>query len=173
MTPRTAAGARLFVLLTVVVAGCATGSAVTTELRPDGIYHLKCKTTLQVCLNQAEVVCNDRSYAVLRAFDTHEYKGDITFPTSYRSSEAFVRCGMRGTFGTENKALMTEPLCPAPPAPASPAPVAAATGCTPGLSQACVGPGGCKGGQACARDGAGFGPCDCGGAPAAPAAPAP
>ncbi len=34
--------------------------------------------------------------------------------------------------------------------------------CTPGMSQACVGPGACKGGQACKADGSGYGPCDCG-----------
>lgn len=34
--------------------------------------------------------------------------------------------------------------------------------CTPGESVACVGAGGCSGGQACPPDGTGFGPCDCG-----------
>lgn len=34
--------------------------------------------------------------------------------------------------------------------------------CTPGLSVACVGPGACQGGQVCAADGSGYGPCDCG-----------
>lgn len=35
--------------------------------------------------------------------------------------------------------------------------------CTPGESVACVGAGGCSGGQVCLPDGTGFGPCDCGG----------
>jgi len=35
--------------------------------------------------------------------------------------------------------------------------------CTPGESKACVGAGGCSGGQACLSDGTGFGPCDCAG----------
>lgn len=34
--------------------------------------------------------------------------------------------------------------------------------CTPGESVACVGPGGCNGGQACNADGTGFDPCSCG-----------
>jgi len=34
--------------------------------------------------------------------------------------------------------------------------------CTPGLSVACVGPGGCSGGQACKSDGSGYEPCNCG-----------
>lgn len=37
-----------------------------------------------------------------------------------------------------------------------------AMACTPGLSVACVGPGACQGGQVCAADGSGYGPCDCG-----------
>lgn len=34
--------------------------------------------------------------------------------------------------------------------------------CTPGETQECVGPGACRGGQACRADGSGFGACDCG-----------
>ena len=39
------------------------------------------------------------------------------------------------------------------------------SGCTPGESQGCVGPGGCQGGQACLADGTGYGECNCGGSP--------
>ncbi|GMV19617.1 MAG: hypothetical protein AMXMBFR56_78410 [Polyangiaceae bacterium] len=41
-------------------------------------------------------------------------------------------------------------------------PAADQRACTPGMSQACVGPGACKGGQACKADGSAYGPCDCG-----------
>lgn len=34
--------------------------------------------------------------------------------------------------------------------------------CTPGQSVACVGPGGCQGGQVCRDDGSGFEACECG-----------
>lgn len=51
-------------------------------------------------------------------------------------------------------------LCIAAAAPAK------AARCTPGQSIACVGPGGCKGGQVCNPDGHSFGACDCGGASA-------
>jgi hypothetical protein len=34
--------------------------------------------------------------------------------------------------------------------------------CVPGESRACVGPGGCQGGQACKQDGTGYTGCDCG-----------
>ena len=45
----------------------------------------------------------------------------------------------------------------------SPPPKAKA--CVPGATQACLGPGACKGAQACRDDGSGYGPCDCGNAP--------
>lgn len=34
--------------------------------------------------------------------------------------------------------------------------------CVPGETRSCVGPSGCKGGQACKADGSGYDPCDCG-----------
>ena len=43
----------------------------------------------------------------------------------------------------------------------------AAQTCTPGASNACVGPGGCAGGQACNAQGTGYEPCDCSGGPPA------
>jgi hypothetical protein len=165
---RAKAATRLSSVFVSLALGCATTRAVKTELGPDGVYHLKCATTLQVCLNQAEVLCNHERYAVLRAFDLHDYAGDLTQPTETRQSEAFVRCGARGTWGEENKALMASPLGPSAgaPAPSAPLAVSAAGLCTPGASQACVGVAGCKGGQVCAADGKAFGPCDCGPAPA-------
>jgi hypothetical protein len=36
------------------------------------------------------------------------------------------------------------------------------TECTPGVTQACLGPGACSGAQACRSDGSGWGACDCG-----------
>jgi hypothetical protein len=64
-------------------------------------------------------------------------------------------------------------VAPAPPKPAAPKPAAATTAapasvvatafsCTPGTTQQCVGPGGCKGGQACNDKGTAFTACDCG-----------
>jgi len=41
-------------------------------------------------------------------------------------------------------------------------PAVGSRACTPGASQACVGPGACQGGQVCTADGTGYGPCDCG-----------
>jgi hypothetical protein len=164
--------ARALGLLSWLVATPACVSpAVTTELRPDGITHLTCKAPLQRCLDKAEMICNHERYAVLRAFDMQDYKGNTAQPEAFRSSEAFIRCGVRGGWGDDNNALRREPLCPAS-ATAGPTP---ATICTPGASLACVGPGGCHGGQACLPDGSKLGPCDCGpgAATTVPTTPAP
>jgi hypothetical protein len=158
------------VALIALGAGCATPRAVTIERRPDGMTHLTCKTSLQVCLNEAEALCGHRNYAVTRAFDSHELKGDSTYPLDVRTSEAFVCCVLGSGWGDMNHDPMAAPLCPAPAtAPPATPPAAPATppsrACTPGASQACVGPAGCKGGQVCAPDGGAFGSCDCGPAP--------
>jgi hypothetical protein len=42
----------------------------------------------------------------------------------------------------------------------------ASSGCTPGASVACTGPGGCRGAQTCNSDGASLGSCVCGGSAA-------
>ncbi|MEZ4225334.1 MAG: hypothetical protein R3B13_30565 [Polyangiaceae bacterium] len=55
------------------------------------------------------------------------------------------------------------PTSPLPPVEAAADAGAPATACVPGSTQECVGPGGCRGGQACLPDGSGFGVCDCGG----------
>ena len=54
---RAAVATRLIGVFISLGLGCATARAVKTELGPDGVYHLTCATTLQVCLNQAEVLC--------------------------------------------------------------------------------------------------------------------
>jgi hypothetical protein len=164
---------RLFAaaLAVAVAAGCAA-QQVKTERRPDGIYHVTCRDTLQVCLNKAEELCQRQRYVVLRAYDLDDHRGGTEKETEVRTSEAFFRCGARASWGDENKALLAQDVCPAPATPPAPPASAASVGCTPGVSIACVGAGGCKGGQSCAPDGKTFGPCDCGPSPAAPA-PAP
>lgn len=118
--------------------------------------------------------------------DTGESKVVLT------SSSARIRCLSRGaeppSLTPEQATLAKRPkpapvAAPSAKAPAAaaaqpkPAPTAAATSshapppaapapkgvlCVPGASQACVGPGGCQGGQVCLPDGSGFGACDCG-----------
>ncbi len=89
--------------------------------------------------------------------------------TSNGSGSSSVRTlkGFRGTC-----IVFTGPPAQAGPASAPPpVAVAAAARCFPGATQACTGPGGCHGGQACNTDGTAFTACDCGPAAAASSAP--
>lgn len=145
------------------VQGCSSNATVTR--REDGLYHLKCSKTLQVCLGEAENLCKQSSFVVLRAYDERDYKGRSDVPEAVPASEALIACGPRRGWGNLEQ-VRSEPLAKAcekttsePPA----APKAPPGVCTPGASQACVGPGGCTGGQACLPDGSALGPCDCGG----------
>jgi hypothetical protein len=160
---------RRSIVLGLLVAGCAHGK-VSTERRPDGIVHVTCKTSLADCLYEVENVCDQKRYVVLRAVDSRELKGVVPAQALFLSSEAFVRCGDMGTYGPDNKLLLATPVCEVPKAPPPPVPVTHV--CVPGATQACIGAGGCAGGQACAPDGSRFGPCDCGAPPPA-AVPAP
>lgn len=56
----------------------------------------------------------------------------------------------------------TDPAGPPVPVAVQPPPPPPIPHCVPGESRACVGPGGCSGGQACAADGKHYEPCDCG-----------
>jgi hypothetical protein len=148
----------------VVFTGCHAN--VTVTRRDDGLYHLKCSTTLQSCLGEAANLCKQFSFVVLRGYDERDYRGRSDVPEGVPASEALIACGPRSGWGNLEQ-LRAEPLAkacgPATPPPAAPA--GPAHLCTPGASQACVGPGACSGGQACRLDGTGFGPCDCGGTP--------
>src|SRR5262249_9123656 len=145
--------------------GCATPRVQVEHLK-DGIIHFTCQAPLPECLAAVETECEYQRYAVLRAFDDHNLKGDTTLQSipvprnlgDIRSSEAFVRCDRHAGWTTENMALRKAPIGNDAAATAP----AAALGCTPGAAVACVGAGGCKGGQVCAPDGSKLGPCDCG-----------
>lgn len=147
--------------------GCQS-PIISANLRPDGVYHVKCRSKLQSCLNEVEVLCRHNRYAVLRAFDDHEWEG-INWPDQgeKRASEAFIRCGQKPPWGEDSEMgrLRAHPLGDresSEPEPAA-APVAVPVRvCIPGASQACVGVGDCSGGQVCRPDGSGFGSCDCG-----------
>jgi hypothetical protein len=166
--------ASLFVLGSFALA-CSSASRGTAK-QADGSYHLQCKGPLTECLQRAERLCRAQGYAVASARDVHELLGHESGESQIeiRKSEAIVFCGsdvppserpvveLRREQPVHEDAnpLATPPTAAAPAAPAVTA--APARACVPGATQACVGPGGCNGGQACADDGARFEPCNCG-----------
>jgi hypothetical protein len=155
-------------------AGCGHRQNVVAKRLSNGTIHLRCANLrLAECLDEVENLCDRHKFVVVRAFDARDLKGVVPVQTLVYDSEAYVRCEATWQWDGTNKALVSEPTA-IPPAPAAAsAPAAPPRVCTPGATQACVGPGACAGGQVCKPDGSGFGPCDCGPAKAAPAAPPP
>lgn len=155
----------------VVAAACASQQSYKTERLPDGTIRLECRSPLQSCLANADVLCKNAAYDVLRARDQRDkYGGELgSGQVEVRTSEAVIRCGV-----SEEPLISLSPGSPPPPAKPRPLPPPAPPKnvCVPGTTQACVGPGGCSGGQSCLPNGSGFGPCDCGPLGLPPAAPA-
>jgi hypothetical protein len=153
--------ARLLWLGLVLVA-CSSSGGKPARLA-DGGYRLSCRGPLSDCLKGADKVCREQGYTVAVARDKRELLGHEQGQSQVevRRSEATIYCG---SSPLPASAPPPEPASPAPPVLA-PAPVPApppARACTPGASQACVGPGGCPGGQTCSADGTHFETCDCG-----------
>jgi hypothetical protein len=111
-------------LLCALAAGCAT-ARVSTETRPDGATHLRCKTSLPDCLEEAERLCHGRHYVVLRAVDEHDHRGGPDMRLDVRTSEAVVRCGPMTPWPADPMASPAE-CAPAECAPVASAPVACA-----------------------------------------------
>ncbi|HVY28654.1 MAG TPA: hypothetical protein VHB79_18990 [Polyangiaceae bacterium] len=143
---------------------CSGGSGRPSRLS-DGGYSLSCKGPLSDCLHHAEHLCKDQGYAVEEARDVRERLGGETGQSQVviQKSDATIYCGESAP--KEPIRLQREPEAAAP-APAKPP--AAPRVCVPGATQACVGPAGCSGGQACSADGTRYGDCNCGSAAAAP-----
>jgi hypothetical protein len=168
--------ARLHLALALLVPGalgCSSHSGLPAR-QGDGGYQISCKSPLADCLKQAERTCRDEGYTVTAASDLHELLGAPTGQSQVpvQKSEATFYCGRLPTSAErpmielkrehplESSAPRAEAPAPAP-APSGPPPRA----CVPGATQACIGPGGCSGGQACDEDGSHFNPCDCGNPP--------
>lgn len=157
--------------------GCSKGGSGKPAQQPDGSYRLECNGPLSDCLERVEQVCRDEGYVVAEARDVHELlgheQGQSQVPV--RRSHATVFCG--SSSAPPPRAMVEvkgEPVTPRkrerPSEDGNPYPEPAAL-CVAGSTQACVGPGGCSGGQACAADGSRFEPCDCGAAKPAPTPP--
>jgi hypothetical protein len=172
---------RLFLLgvsLGVLVA-CHSASVPSVK-QPDGSWHLECGNSLDLCVQKANDLCDNRGYVVLSGLNKRQLYGAELGQSQVevRDAELNVACADRR--GELPKVLISNTTIPLPPRTPEPAPdstpaaasKAVTTACTPGATQRCVGAGACAGGQACLADGSRFGPCDCGsaahGTPATP-----
>ena len=84
-------------LVAFILANCGGSSVVVTAAGSDGVYELRCETSLPRCLEQVDSVCRGSRYAVIHATDDRAYRGSLgTFESETRSSSASVRCLARG-----------------------------------------------------------------------------
>jgi hypothetical protein len=158
-------GRALFALLLPVLA-CSGGGSGRPARLADGGYSLSCKGPLSDCLRHAERLCKDQGYTVQEARDVLDKFGPDNGQSQVvvEKSDATIHCGKSAPQAPIHLERETE--LPATPAPTASSPAAAAPrACVPGSTQACVGPAGCSGGQACSADGTRFDPCNCGTTP--------
>jgi hypothetical protein len=154
-------------LLLLPSTACSHGSGKPVR-QADGGYSLSCSGALSDCLHHAERLCGDEGYTVAEARDVRRMLGHEAGQSQLliAKSNATVYCGTHAPRPPIE--LKREP----PPAPEpAPAPAPKAAACVPGATQACIGPAGCTGGQACAADGTRYEPCNCGQAATPPTAP--
>ena len=157
----------IWLLALLLSAACSTRTGRPVRLG-DGGYSLSCKGPLSDCLHHAEHLCKDDGYTVAEARDVREFVGHESGQSHVliQKSDATIYCGTHAPRPPIELKREPEPAAAPPPPPppaAKPAPA-----CVPGSSQACIGPAGCTGGQACSADGTRYDPCNCGTAPATP-----
>jgi hypothetical protein len=145
----------------MLISACAHTSSSEPKKEQDGSYRIDCKASLARCLIAIEKVCG-QGYELIHAQEDRRFYGPDAYNQAIVTSEAIARCRKPDQPKVEAAASA--------PAAAPQRPVGQQ--CVPGATQACVGPGACRGGQQCLPDGTAFGPCDCGpGTPATPTTP--
>jgi hypothetical protein len=153
----------------LALAGCSRSAHAVRlpALSPnDEIYRISCEDSISPCREEADEVCGGR-------YDVLESSGAPVEPERVSSAPGPASTGPRYQRKKWVGQLVVACGHSATPAAASP-PAAAeveraaapAPGpdrlCVPGATQECLGPGACRGAQACLSDGNGYGPCDCG-----------
>jgi hypothetical protein len=150
-------------LLAFVALSCSSNRHILKT--SERTYRLSCETSLAKCLELAESPCHS-GFDVKSGKDVRERSGvDAvgTGATETRVSEAVVVCRSDAFFGSDDDDA-DEPSGPR---------LLRKQVCVAGSSQACVGPGGCAGGQSCLADGTAYDRCDCGEFHTAPGTTAP
>ncbi len=146
-----------FVPLAVsLVAGCSTGP----HRLQDGSYKLDCEGTMTECTRKVARFCHGQGYQIVHGAEENTLVG----VEGHKSGHLLARVVFYCAGDAPPKPLKLPSRASAQPA--GPEPERA---CIPGSTQRCIGPGACEGGQACLKDGSGYGPCECARSPAAPA----
>jgi hypothetical protein len=143
----------------VLLSACGASEFQSQRLA-DGSYTFKCELAMDACIRRAQEQCQHQRFRILEGTSETRLRDAPPFERAYHTSRLHLMCTDDGA----TVELMADSENSSKPRPAA--------GCEAGETRACVGPGGCKGGQACLPDGSRFGSCDCG-SPTPPAAPEP
>lgn len=166
----------------LAASGCspATRAFRLAAPSPDIVrYKIICEKSLQHCRTRAEAACQG-PYSTLSSTASRTKPKRISSEPSPRSvGPRYQHERWFGTLlvdchnGTERASAVadrgTTPPNSAAASPSNPAAAGITQSqkpterlCVPGETQACLGPGACRGAQACNPEGLGFLPCDCG-----------
>jgi hypothetical protein len=154
---------RWFCLVSVILLAACGAAEVQSQRLKDGSYNITCQLPMDECVRRVQDNCQVQRYRILEGTSEVKLRDAPPFEKAYHTSRLHLVCTNDG--GEPLLSLDGEKPSAAQPAPAS----STSKVCTTGETRACVGPGACKGGQACSPNGQGFGACDCG--PVTPTAP--
>jgi hypothetical protein len=141
--------------LVLALVACSASNVERRHLA-DGSWEISCRLPMDECVRQADQLCMGQRYRILRGLSQHVVRGAGPSQVEFRTSELAFACSV------DESAASAAPVGSAPRPDDSSRAAATSRVCTPGATQACVGAGGCAGGQACVPDGSAYGPCDCG-----------
>jgi hypothetical protein len=148
-----------FILAALSLGGCGR---IKVTKAPGGAMHITCAKGMKDCVTRAAKACGQDGYVILSGKSTNHLLSGET--SSYRklseSADLEVLCG------SDAPAPKKEIVYRLPERPDVEEPGPSVQACVPGVTQRCVGPGACDGGQVCLASGQAFGVCDCGGSPA-------
>lgn len=171
-SPRLARSALVTFALALGASSCS-GSARAVRLpvpagSPD-LFRVSCDKRISACREKAEQVCGG-SYEVLETTGASIEPERVsssgpryTGPRYQRAKwigQMVIACGKAPVVAADDPSF-AKGAAPAARVRPSPTPGVEQL-CIPGVTLECLGPGACRGAQACLADGRGYGPCDCG-----------
>ncbi len=136
------------------------GGATTLNIGKD-TYRIECGDSINRCMSQADNLCRDRGFTILRGKSWKKRLGTEDYGSMAADTEVVVQCGIHEQPAEQTTASAAD--AHQEDASKRHAEELLGTACVPGATQKCVGPGACDGGQVCLESGHGFGACDCGG----------
>lgn len=120
-------------------------------------YKIICEKSIKHCLSRAKKSCNGDFTELDRTESRTQPKRITSEPGPRSVGPRYQHERWYGTLLIECGAGSSGPQVPQASPPSAPERL-----CIPGSTQACLGPGACRGAQACTPEGSGYSVCDCG-----------